>query len=122
MSRNSAMYVTPAMEISSNPSAPWTTEARFTPSSPSARAMSSVRLASYTPTICAEAPAGFVSGPRRLKTVRMRKVAASRHRVARGRMHSGSKKKTNTHLFNHARNPPYRRRVNPHAEMFEHIG
>jgi hypothetical protein len=34
--------------------------------------MSSVRLASYTPTTCADAPAGLVRGPSRLNTVRIR--------------------------------------------------
>ena len=60
------------MEISSSPSAPCTTNARFTPNSPRARAINSVKFASNTPTTCAEAPAGFVSGPSKLNTVRMR--------------------------------------------------
>src|SRR3984885_10674503 len=66
------MEVSPLREISSRPSAPCTTSARWTPNSPRAWATSSVRLASYTPTICAEAPAGLVSGPSRLNTVRTR--------------------------------------------------
>ncbi|MFN7916955.1 MAG: hypothetical protein U0Q55_16550 [Vicinamibacterales bacterium] len=52
------------------PSAPCTTHARSDPSSIRLRAMSSVNSGLGTPTICRDAPAGFVRGPSRLKAVR----------------------------------------------------
>ena len=52
------------------PSAPWTTQARFDPSSISERAISSVNSGRGTPTSWRVAPAGFVSGPSRLNAVR----------------------------------------------------
>ncbi len=64
------MWLSPVFEISSSPSAPWTTKARIVPSSASARASSSVSAAAYTPITWALAPAGLVSGPSMLKTVR----------------------------------------------------
>ena len=66
----SATSVSPASEISSRPPAPCTTKARSTPSSASVAATRSITSAEKTPSTCDCAPAGFVSGPRRLNTVR----------------------------------------------------
>ena len=62
--------ISPAGEISSRPPAPWSTRARSTPSSASVAASKSTISAENTPRTWHWAPAGFVSGPRRLKTVR----------------------------------------------------
>ena len=70
-SRHSEILVYPVVVSSSIPSAPCTTQARVVPSSISARANSSVNSGRDTPTICRVAPAGLVSGPRRLNAVRM---------------------------------------------------
>ena len=70
-SRTSEMRLSPVFEISSRPSAPWTTKARYVPSSARTRAMGSVSAAAATPMTWALAPAGLVSGPSRLNTVRM---------------------------------------------------
>ncbi len=66
----SAIIVSPHSEISSSPPAPCTTSARSTPSSASASATRSIASAEKTPITCDCAPAGFVSGPSKLKTVR----------------------------------------------------
>ncbi len=61
----------PVVESSSMPSIPWTTNARRVDcSSIRVRATSSVRLGAKTPITWVRAPAGFVSGPQRLKMVR----------------------------------------------------
>ena len=65
----------PAGESSSIPKAPWTTKARLAPRCASTSASVRTSSGAYTPTICERAPAGFVSGPSTLKTVR---VATSR--------------------------------------------
>src|SRR5271166_1698799 len=68
--RTSATLLGPEIVISSSPSRPWTTSARRKPSSLNASASFSTRSAEYTPTTCADAWAGFVSGPSKLNTVR----------------------------------------------------
>src|SRR6266436_1521138 len=68
--KTSAICVSPESEISSRLPAPCTTNARDVPSSASAAATVSITSAEKTPSTCASAPAGLVSGPRRLKTVR----------------------------------------------------
>jgi hypothetical protein len=60
----------PDVVSSSIPSLPWTTKARLAPSAASVRPTSSTRLGASTPITCARAPAGFVSGPHKLKIVR----------------------------------------------------
>src|SRR5579872_6949520 len=60
------------MVISSSPSNPCTTSTRSNPSILRASASFSTNAAEYTPTTWAEAWAGFVSGPSKLKTVRRR--------------------------------------------------
>ena len=67
----SEMWLSPVFEISSSPSAPWTTKARRVPSSARTRASGSVSAPEYTPITWALAPAGLVSGPSMLNTVRM---------------------------------------------------
>ena len=59
----------PAIEISSNPSRPWTTTECSDPSLTNVVAISSTRSGLATPKTCLWAPAGFVSGPSRLNTV-----------------------------------------------------
>ncbi len=66
----SEMWLSPVLEISSSPSAPWTTKARMVPSSASTRASGSQSASEYTPITCALAPAGLVRGPSILNTVR----------------------------------------------------
>ena len=53
------------------PGWPLTTSTRSAPRRPATSAMIGARRASYTPRSCRLAPAGLVSGPRMLKTVRM---------------------------------------------------
>src|SRR5579864_4814951 len=65
----------PHGDSSSMPPAPWTTYARSAPSRTSASASVRVSAGEYTPSMRARAPAGFVSGPSTLNTVR---VASSR--------------------------------------------
>ena len=68
---HSATWVSPRTAISSMPPAPCTTAARRNPSAPSAAAIGSHHFASYTPTTWCLTFAGFVSGPSRLKIVRV---------------------------------------------------
>ncbi len=56
--------------ISSMPSSPWTTSARSQPSQESTCAIGSTLAREKTPSTCRRAPAGLVSGPSRLNTVR----------------------------------------------------
>ena len=66
------------------PSDPCTTKARLAPSAASVRPTRSTRLGASTPMTCARAPAGFVSGPQRLKIVRKPSALRSEpHRLHR---------------------------------------
>jgi len=67
--------VGPVVVISSRPSEPCTTKPRRSPSAASAPASNSAVWASGAPTSWASAPAGLVSGPSRLNTVRSFKSA-----------------------------------------------
>ena len=73
----------PAGESSSMPPAPCTTNARRAPSCASTSAITGTSSGEYTPTTWARAPAGFVSGPSTLKTVR---AASSRRTGAAWRI------------------------------------
>jgi len=66
----SAATVSSWIPISSIP-APWTTKACSTGMCASDRAIVPTRSGSYTPSTCASAPAGLVSGPSTLKIVRI---------------------------------------------------
>src|SRR5918994_4580990 len=67
---SSTTRVAPETENSSRPSSLDTTKALSAPSSPSAAAIVSILPGSETPITWRRAPAGFVSGPRKLKIVR----------------------------------------------------
>ena len=112
--------VSPEMEISSRPSAPWTTNARRTPSSPSARAIK-LRQARFV-------HADDLRGSSRRIGERAEQIehgahaqfAARGHGVARGGVHGRRKKKSDADFFDgcgHA----LRRQIDAHAEMFEHV-
>ncbi len=70
-SSSSRTWVRPVMVISSRPSSPWTTRAWRQPSGAAPRPSSRSATTPATPSTWAWAPAGLVSGPRMLKTVRM---------------------------------------------------
>ena len=69
-SRTSATRFSPVGVSSSSPPAPWATSACSVPSAASTCAIGSTSSGAYTPTTCRCAPAGFVSGPSTLNTVR----------------------------------------------------
>ena len=76
--------VIPVVVTSSSPSEPWTTKARSGPRPASALAINSAACAEGAPISCRVAPAGLVSGPSRLNTVRIFSSIASRLRMLHG--------------------------------------
>ena len=70
-SSSAATLVGPEVVISSRPSEPCTTQTRSEPRFFSTCASGSIHCLENTPTICRLTPAGFDSGPSRLKMVRV---------------------------------------------------
>jgi hypothetical protein len=68
---SAATKVGPVRVISSSPSEPCTTQACSEPRFFNTCASGMTHCRENTPTICRRAPAGLVSGPRRLKMVRV---------------------------------------------------
>jgi len=73
-----------------------------------------------TPSTCASAPAGLVSGPRRLKTVAASQFAAARACVARCRVRRGGEQKTDAN-FMHRAAGHRERQINVYAKGLENI-
>ena len=103
------------------PSAPCTTQARSEPSSPSARATSSVSSGRGTPTSCRVAPAGLVSGPSRLNAVRTPSSLRVGAGVAHRRMERRREEERDARLVEAALDDR-RRRGDVDAERLEHVG
>ena len=114
--------VGPQSEISSRPSCRGRPSARRRRAAAEQPAISSVELGADTPTTWRRAPAGLVSGPEEVEDGADAELRARRHGVAHRR--GGSRARTGTPIptSSRQRSTTSTRRVDRHAERFEHVG